>query len=600
MFSSIPDITNAILAVGAIFPIKGGTRALSSLLGRKDTQQPKVDDLSWIDGLPAGNSLVAMETILQKLGALAPALTQLEPSQLSCDTKTSTQCPRSSCNSCIRMLTCVYQISKQCNHHLITLEKQYASVQKLSPKIDDLIWDSVHGYYRFLIRAYQACIDDYQAKPETSQLQSQHLCIVIAHLMENLCSMTRWYHMRYQDPPNGHWLQIHKVYRLAEKRNCTGLSLKLHNGIECSIDARYARALMLDTINFSGMQKSDINRIDEWLNVWMKGIAITPKYHEENHLFYTNLDEDHGARRIRHFQPTDACRYWETDRITEGIPQFRKLLQKGEKHFAFEIVRTSEIDQCLVLLDNLYAEWSRSGYRRQRRREERQATMRQAYVAHGLQGCYQMVKDMENMWSSRKGYARRADESLDERLARHSVLQPATNIALPWLSGESWSIQNESPLGCGAIVPEEIANRLKVGRLVAMVMDDNREQISIGALRSIRSHSNNEWYLGVEVFSRTVSPVMLTNLGFRQGTSIPEPLLAGADPFSMLDETFVALILPENPASGIEKPSIILNIANYIENARLSVTSSDRGNLLIRLTDVVEQKDNWIRVGFEK
>jgi hypothetical protein len=350
------------------------------------------------------------------------------------------------------------------------------------------------------------------------------------------------------------------------------------------------------------MQKMDIARVDEWLIIWMKGIAITAQYNEERHLFYVNLAEDQGARRIRHFQPTDSCRYWEVDRITEGILHFRTLLQKGEKNFALEIIRTGEVDQCLSLLDHLHAEWSRSGYRRQRRREARNNIFKIAYVMHGMQSVYQMVKDIDSIRDKRKGYSSssKGNMDLDERLSRHTVLRSAPNIALPWLAGDRWSIQDESSLGYGAIVGEEIASNLKIGKLLAVVMDENRDAVTIGVVRSIRSLSNGEFHVGIEILSREAIPVLLAEVSAKSGKSSSEKTFGNTDPFSLLDESYMALVLPENPASGVTKASIMIAIANYIQGAKLSVTHLDRSTSFAHLTDLIEQKDDWARVGFDK
>lgn len=560
---------------GIIFSLKKDAPALLSLLKRK-AGKPSPADLSWIDALPNGNPAAALQIILEKLRALVDSDAPSSAGQ------TST----------------LYMIGKRCHPYVAALEHQYVNVQKLPPQVDDLIWESVREYYRILTKGFLACLDHHQRDPEHSTLTPQHLAIIIAQTMDAACNQARWNAMRHQLMPVGGWLRIHKLYALAEGLGCTHLLLKLYSGTDTTIDARYARALMLSTINFTGMQKWEIARVDEWLTLWMKSSALTRRYDAQRHLFYVNLEEDHGARRIRHFQPTDACRYWETDPIAQGIPYFRQLLQKNASNPASTKMSPQELASCLTLLDHLYAEWSREGYRRQRRNEQRHKTSKLAYVAHGLLDVYHMVKDIEMSRQHRNGYTPDG-RTFEERLSRHSPLRGgAPSIAMPWLSGVRWTIQDQSPNGFGARVDESQASELRIGRLVAAVFDDHKDRIQLGVVRSIRSISAKEYQVGVEVISHAVAPIMLSALssnGWKgNGLAGNQP----HDPYSALETIAPALVLMEEAERGNQPASLMMPVVNHIQGASMNVTHLNRSNTTIRLGEVIEQKDDWVRVGF--
>lgn len=594
-----PAHTGALL--GATFSVAGGSRRLMGILGlKKGKPLLRLDDLSWIEALPSGDAMAAMTIILQRLEVLIPALNPLEPSQVSCSSKTAEKCENITCDSCIHVMSVIHKISKSCNCHLSTLEKQYASIQKLAPKVDDQIWDSVNSYYRLLIRAYQSSIDKYIASPGGGGLQSQHAFILIAHAIDNMCNSARWYCMRYKNPPDEHWKTLHRLYQAAEKLNCTKVQIKFHNGTENTINSRYLRALMLNTINFSGMLKAEVACVDEWLNIWMKNVTISNSFDPDGHLFYVNLEEDFGARRIRHMEHTKACRYWGTDRIVDGIPVFRKLLSKGEKHIAFEIVRTSEVDQYLKLLDHLHAEWSRDGYRRQRRREERIETVKAAYVSKGFHDAYRMTKDFYSASEQRKGYKSHSQESLEERLSRHSVVRSAPSLALPWLSGQKWLIQDQSVSGFGAIVADEVAKKLTIGKLLAMVDDENRDSIVIGVVRSIKNQLNGQHHIGIESIAHSPVPVSITEISSLQRKAKSQAFVSGDDPFVMLEQGYWGLLDPATPDMEGVKPSVIIAMADYMQGAVISISEPGRDKFKIKLGEVLEHKDDWVRVAYEK
>ena len=594
-FGSI--MTVSPLIAGAILPTKPGVAVVRSWLDRKN-KRLHVNDLAWIEQLPAGNALSAMDMILEQLGKLVPILTPLEPSMVSCDHKKTPECNGVACTNCRHMLSSVFMISKRCNPHLAALEKQFISVQKLSPALEQQIWNSIHSYYRYLNHTYQACIDAYLTDAEASGLQAHHLPVLLSHCMENLCNLTLWYYLRYQQPPDGHWLRIHKTFQVAEKLRCTDSQIKLHSGLQTTLSARYVRALMMDTLSFSEMQKTEIALVDEWLRAWMRDVVITDAYEEAIHLFHVNLEQDHGARRIRHFTPSPACRYWQTDRVSESIPNFRKLLQRGDKNLAFEILRTRDTERCMALLDHIYAEWSRSAYRRQRRREDRQQTAKSAHVAQGMQGCYLMIKDLHEAQRSRRRFSLGSGGSLDEKLMRHSVMHPSSHTVLPWLAAEKWTLRDQSERGLGAIVNAEIASRLKIGRLVGMVLDDRRNAVTLGVIRNIKSLTTGERHVGIEIITCAAVPVQLSD-ATQKSVSPIEGAFAGEDQLaSMMVNAYGGLLIPENPELGIAKSSILLPGTNYRPASELRMKKLEEAIQPIRLTDLVEQKDDWVRSGF--
>ncbi|MCX7627063.1 MAG: hypothetical protein N2Z69_01400 [Methylophilaceae bacterium] len=558
--------------LGIVFSLKKDVPAIFSFLKRK-AGKPAPSDLSWIESLPNGNAAAAMEIILDKLRMLVNTDLSSEPEHVST----------------------LYQLGKNCHPYAAVLERQYTSVQKLAPKVDDLIWNALQNYYRYLAKGFQACLDHHEADSAHSGLQPSHLATLILQAMDALCNLARWHAMRYQPTPSGNWLILHRLYALAERLGVDNQYLKLYSGTETTIGERYVRALMLDTTNFTGMQKWEIARVDEWLTLWMKGIVLTRQYNEERHLFYVNLEEDRGARRIRQFHPTDSCRFWETDRIANGIPYFRKLLQKSDKNHVDTTAGTQEIERCQKLLDHLYAEWSRTDYRRQRRRENRNKTAKLAYVVHGMQAVYQWAKEIESSRLHRAGYLATPDKSFEERLSRHTVLRSsAPNVALPWLSGDRWTVQDESANGFGALVDETAANALRVGRLVAAVFDDRKGQVFLGVVRSIRSLSAKEYQVGVEVIARTVAPVLVSVPSTLRGNG----LSVGKNPLAAMESLAPALILMENAERENQPASLVMPIANYVAGAILSVAHLNHSTVTVRLEAVLEQQDDWIRVRF--
>lgn len=218
-------------------------------------------------------------------------------------------------------------------------------------------------------------------------------------------------------------------------------------------------------------------------------------------------------------------------------------------------------------------------------------------MANGLLDVYHMVKEIETSRQHRNGYTPDG-RPFEERLSRHSALRGgAPSIAMPWLSGDRWTIQDQSPNGFGARIDGSQASGLRIGRLIAAVFDDHRDKIQLGVVRSIRSISAREYQVGVELISHAVSPIMLSALP-GNGRNGGEPGNQPHDPYSTLENIAPALVLMEEAEHGNQPASLIMPIVNYIQGASMSVTHLNRGNTVIRLGETIEQKDDWVRVGF--
>ncbi|MBU3736640.1 MAG: hypothetical protein FGM62_06645 [Methylobacterium sp.] len=153
-----------------------------------------------------------------------------------------------------------------------------------------------------------------------------------------------------------------------------------------------------------------------------------------------------------------------------------------------------------------------------------------------------------------------------------------------------------SALGLGALVSEEIASRLKIGKLASLVVEDRRDTVTLGVIRNIKTLASGDRHVGIEVISHAAAPVLLSD--FTQKSPVPDLDALGADTelSSLIDDTYGGLLIPENPAAAAQ-PSILIPATTYIQSASLKMTWMEGHEQTIRLGEVIEQRDDWVRVG---
>ncbi len=544
------------------------------------TPADDLGDTHWIGELPQDNPLAALDTILHKLATLVPV-------EMPADTWR------------LKTLTL---IDTHCRHHVAALEQQYIQIQKLRPELDAHMWDAVYGWHRYQLRGYLTFIDAYTAHPDQSEFDSRYLPLIVARAIHHQANIARWRYMRYQGMPDGGWLQLHRLYALAEREGFGGKLIKLYEDLpEMTVGERYVEALMLDTLNHTNMSKLQIQLANSWVATWSKAISVARDFDTQRFIFFADMNEDRSARRIRNFTPTPSCRYWETDRMVMAIDRARKALEQGKTPTEAGLMGNGKPADCLPLLNQLFTEWSRTEYQRQRRGEDRRKVMTTAIVANGMAEVWQQIKDVaQSINRHRGGYVPVEGKTLDERLASHSVAITTGGpiIAFAGAVGERWLISDESTSGFGAKVGPEVADWAKLGRLVAIVTEDNREQVAVGVIRSLKQLPNSQRHIGIEVITRKGTAIQLT-------TQITHATQQGSgDVF--LDavltnpgfNTIPGILIPADKPRGIAR-SILLPTAEFDPCA---IYEASRGieRHTVHFGKVADQKDDWVRVVLEE
>lgn len=417
------------------------------------------------------------------------------------------------------------------------LARQYAEARRLPAEREAQLWNAGHGFHDHWARAYL------QSLREISQarLDAEAAPALVARILYHCGRTAVWRNFRYIADPKGWWQDVHKLYAFAEREGFARQPSPLHDGEPARSSAMlYLQILLLDSINRTSLTPSQVEAIYAWLHPWSAQLEIERDYREDRQQFFVNLLEDHGARRVRDFEPTDSCRYWRTEPMVEDIEKTLDAAEAG---------RGGSDDIGADILRLLHADWS-PGATRQRRRHERDAVTKRASVANGIYAVCQEVGS-----------------------------QAMGNVHVD-LDGELWSIENQSRYGFGAVVSTELNTWLKVGRLIALREETNLGMSVVGVVRSLKHLEEGKVYAGVEVLSHMALYGTLYELGEAQGS-----------------QPFPGIFIASDEERGTPS-SLILPAIEYQPDAQLRLRL-DRRSHHVWLSRLIEQKDDWVRVEVE-
>ncbi|MEO8417498.1 MAG: hypothetical protein ABI475_02095 [Methylophilaceae bacterium] len=435
------------------------------------------------------------------------------------------------------------ELERSCRSHLYALMAHYIQTQKLGLEYEEQLCLAIHHYLQQLTDVFSSSLR--QSTPQISHALSSQ---VLLQNLDNLALFAKWHYLRYQPLPPNYWLQMHAAYRQSEQLTNTAQTKSRR------FQARYVQALMLDTLNRSNMLKSEIELVDGWLNTWCQNLSLAKKYDKNRQLFFVDLRADRGARRIRELNPETSYRYWHVDTITAKLEEMRLQLEQNVLPQAF--ANNTPLPNAMRVLDYLLAEWSREGYKRQRRGEVRTEVSKLAQVVHGVPHVCQQVKNLM--------YA---------------------DVSPPFAQGQlienGWTIKNESNFGFGALVNVDFNRWLKPGCLIALDYQLNPDMTVVGVVRRIQQQAGPDGYVGIEVLSHIPSYVRLQHLA-NSGAIMSEA------------EPFPALYLGKDEEHNL--PATLVMPALDFVQSDLYELRAQQYSRQVRLGRILEQQDGWTRV----
>lgn len=550
------------------------TKVFQKALGKVQASEAQASEAQaaeasdWISTLPRSDSLASMGIINEHLAALAHDET------LSDENRINT----------------LLSIDNGSHDIIASIENQYITIRKLSPEIDRRMWESMQTYHHYLALGYQSHINKYIEHPDRVLQDEHQLPVMVIRALNSIYQSMKLRYLRYQSVIAEDWKRMHTLYRIAERAGFANKPVEVYPELpEYSFCERYILALMMDTLNHSMMSKKQIGQVEVWLSHWLKGATIESDFDESRFLFYTDLDKGCGAYRIRSFKPTPSCRYWETDKIVALIGQAKQTLNEGHNIEKLGLLQSDSRQASINLLEYLYSEWSRTEYRRQRRGSDRSSIMRTANVVYGFQPVLLMVKDFSAGKSTGDGYG--VALSLEETDKSKSASKHAPIVLFPEISGERWTLSDQSEKGFGANVLYDSISSVSIGTLVAFVCDDQRDILTLGVIRSIKDMDIRHFHVGIEVFSQKPIYMELVNTTFWKDTGdVYKDATLLVSPFAILQ----TLYLRPDAAFGTRASLIVPSIKYEPKDSFTLKIGNDVHT--VQYGDIIEQKNDWIRV----
>ncbi|MES2500819.1 MAG: hypothetical protein V4570_09790 [Pseudomonadota bacterium] len=472
---------------------------------------------------------------------------------------------------------------------------QFVQVENLKPELEINISETCYNYCRQSYIAHLKIIEKV-INPNKFKLEGNMPVIIIARAVIAAMNMMKWRMFTQANPPTKMWIQLYMLYRIASQQLSLNVPIELFKlSPSTTLSAYFVQICMLGQLIQANLNKQEVDIACRVLNNWLTRAHISKNYTPEQYLFYMDMEKDVAAKRMRNFEPNDQCRYWELDDLEKQISIGISVTDRGEIPESLQFAKIDHVKRLNSTLKIMLAEWTKTNYVRQRRKEERNATSKTAKVSAGIVSICNQVSHANQISSGLR--LSRDGKSFDERLRGHTVLSQSTGLGLNSGSLDTWIVTDESPHGLGTRVNKYANILARPDKLIGLLMDEDPSQIVIGIIRGVKPTTGNQLKVGIEVMSVHPTWVQLRQLDVNE--SFPDTvseILPTSQITAVETGIFCGIYLPiEAGLSSIS--TLILPKINYRPNTAYAVNiagSPKKANL----GEPIESRDDWVKVAF--
>ena len=498
-------------------------------------------------------------------------------------------------------LEVLFSIDEKTHTIVERITAHYINIDSISIELEGRIANAVFLYHRQIFLIYLTLIEN------LAQIDPQSLLIMLARAINSATQMIKWRYYNYQSAPANVWLQISQLYKIAEQQSLLNSYVYAYPNAEnpnqepSTLSSAYIQVCMLGSLESLTLKCQQIDLISKILTQWTAMILIENVYDESKHLFYVDTASNLSAKRLRNSKLKDTYRYWCLDSINSKIELYISLIKfniSPKQQAMNEIINNKH---ALTTLEILRTEWSRNDYKRQRRGEERNKTVKSASIAYGFEDTCHQIKRNEHIQVQRGEKSYVGKKSFDERLSSHHVAKGYADPNIIYLdlgAGQS-NIVNESGKGIGLHIGKH-THELSLCMMVGIIVKEQKYGIRIGIIRSIKTIAGNGLRIGVEVLSKTALCVEAknTNLNAAKVSASTNDFNNANINFASSAAAFTCLFLPEEYGVSMQETLIVPRL-QYNKNDMFKVNISG-ADMLVKFTDTLEQYEDWIRVAYSK
>jgi hypothetical protein len=338
---------------------------------------------------------------------------------------------------------------------------------------DNANWSRLHNYWRHAGLAFARCIDAFLQGAKGADAAKMLMPLTAARALRCLGQQIKWQHVRYAPADAAIWGVVNKIYAFAELQGIAEARVNLYpaGGIESTPRLEFLKVAMFGAASPDSLLPVEVEVAERVIGDLAPSFTLAAQPEREL-LYWTDLGlATAPVRSLREPKPAPSLRFFGPGSAVAALAALlRKMETTREIPAGINLGGSYDAEAVLSALLHLAVYWDREP---PERRHLRHNVKSRLTVTHGFKGV------LEALGSNGSGVLE---------------FDPA--------AAESWTVENVSASGFGAVAKQVKSDWLKVGALLAMQPDGGANWV-VGAVRRVTRLSKDEVRIGIETLSRT-------------------------------------------------------------------------------------------------
>lgn len=331
-------------------------------------------------------------------------------------------------------------------------------------------WNTCFHFSRELGASYQYLFDQYRKRVSGSELLRPVLPVMIARAIRALRLELKWSLLRHGPVDQVLWQLAGALYSYAEESKLASENLKVYPDAKelSSVQHEYLQTLMLGISATNSLPPEYVHLVESLIEHYADFFALVRAPKRGCHYYVDMATGNTPARLVERIAPAAGIRYFGPDKAASMVGRMIDAIsERGMVPPEINPGGLHKAASILDVLDHLMRYWDPSP---PTRASERQPALTRISVVHDFDPILTMVS----------GDSRELDFD--------------SNV-------ETWSVENESQGGFGAVITETASDWLEIGSLLGIRAEESASW-GIGLVRRVTRPAAGTMYVGIESLSR--------------------------------------------------------------------------------------------------
>jgi hypothetical protein len=432
-----------------------------------------------------------------------------------------------------RELEIIDLIDQAAKNHQRKLSLDYlVGRDRLQKFQENRIWTTVFRFWKQLAAAYEHCLKRYQSGASGWGAIKSQVPVIVARGLRAGALQLKWHLLRYGPVEPGLWGDLCKLYAYAEEKGIATSKVEVYPGKFGDSTARreFLKPMMLSISATDSLLPVKLEIAERVVAQFSEHFMMQNQPAKGAHYFVDLGASKSPARFIQRIQMTPGMRFFGPGNAAAELEKLIATVRAdGAVPASINLGGTYSPEQVLEVLKHLARYWAPTPPARS---EERRSSVSRISVVH----------DFDEIISTISGDSE--DLSFD-------------TIA------ETWSVQNESEGGYGAVLLHARSEWLKVGTLLGVKIEDGAAW-GVGIVRRLSSIDDKQRYVGIQVLAKGATVVEIA------------PVNAAGAPQN-------AVLLPSNltETTGTGEMNLLLRMGAFAPQKSFEMRAYDRSYLLV-------------------